>query len=331
MKKIACVGFHDTGASVVDDLFREFDNVAQGFSGAECKVLHDPDGISDLEYHLVTNPNRLQTDLALDRFLRYAKHNKREYEKTFGKQWAPLCEEYVDSLVKFRYKGYSGWIIEKGLYYKYALLFKKALNRIRPPKYRHPAWYNYFPNMTKFHASLNEDEFLNKTINYIEKLTSLIETNEKTEFVLIDQMVPCDVPEKYLKYVKDLKVIVVDRDPRDLFLSQIVIYKEHVLPSDPYQFCTFYKDIRKRCDYKNTDNVLFINFEDTIYSYDETVDKILNFVGISKDHHKTKYKYFNPSVSIKGTKLWERYPEHVDKIKIIEKEIPEYLHNYNKL
>ena len=48
MKKIACVGYHATGAGVIDDLFREFDNVAQGQYEVESRLLQDPDGISDL-------------------------------------------------------------------------------------------------------------------------------------------------------------------------------------------------------------------------------------------------------------------------------------------
>ena len=39
MKKIACVGYHGTGAGVVDDLFREFDNVYHGTYEAEVRLL----------------------------------------------------------------------------------------------------------------------------------------------------------------------------------------------------------------------------------------------------------------------------------------------------
>ena len=46
MKKIACVGYHATGAGVIDDLFREFDNVAQGQYEVESRLLQDPDAVS---------------------------------------------------------------------------------------------------------------------------------------------------------------------------------------------------------------------------------------------------------------------------------------------
>ena len=74
MKKIACVGYHATGAGVIDDLFREFDNVAQGMYEVETRLLQDPDGVSDLEYYLVDNPHRLNSGYALKRYLKYARN-----------------------------------------------------------------------------------------------------------------------------------------------------------------------------------------------------------------------------------------------------------------
>ena len=75
MKKIACCGYHATGSGVIDDLLREMDNVACSEYCAELRILHDPDCISDLEYHIVTDPHRLGTGLALKRFFLYCKNH----------------------------------------------------------------------------------------------------------------------------------------------------------------------------------------------------------------------------------------------------------------
>lgn len=64
MKKIACVSYHGTGESVIDDLLCECNNVCHGTYEAELRILHDPDAISDLEYHLVECPHRLSSGLA---------------------------------------------------------------------------------------------------------------------------------------------------------------------------------------------------------------------------------------------------------------------------
>ena len=328
MKKITCVGYHATGAGVIDDLFREFDNVSQGHYEAECRVLHDADGISDLEYHLVENPHRLKTEVAIERFLRYARENKREYEKTFGKEWIPLCEEYIDSIIKFRYKGWHDRckkersVIDRGEY-----IIKKIQNRLWPPKFRHPTWYDYFPKEMCYHARLTDDVFLDKTLLFTEKLCNLIPHNEKTDYILVDQMIPGDNPERYFRYVKDLKAIVVDRDPRDLYIHHI-IHRDHVLPVDPYQFCVHYQDIRIKRGNIDPSKVLYVTFENMIYHYDEMVQKVIDFIEISPSHHVSPKTHFVPSRSINGTKLWEKYPQYINAVREIEKELPEYLHDY---
>lgn len=328
MKKITCVGYHATGSGVIDDLFREFDNVAQGHYEAECRVLHDADGISDLEYHLVENPHRLKTEVAIERFLRYARESRRQYEKTFGKDWMPLCEEYIDSITKFRYKGWhSKCLKERSVRDRYTYILKKAQNKLRFKKFRHPVWFDYFPKEMCYHASLGEEEFLEKTQLFTEKLCNLIPQDEKTEFVLVDQMIPGDHPERYFRYVKDLKAIVVDRDPRDLYIHHI-IHKDHILPVEPRQFCVHYKDIRKKRGNIDPANVLYVTFEDMIYNYDSMIKKVMDFVGITSGHHITPKSHFIPSTSISGTRLWEKYPEYMAAVKVIESELPKYLHKY---
>ena len=90
MKIIACCGYHATGSGVIDDLLREMDNVADAVYGAELRILHDTDCISDLEYHLVKDPHRLCTGLAIRRFVEYCKSQSRMEEKIFGKNWMRL-------------------------------------------------------------------------------------------------------------------------------------------------------------------------------------------------------------------------------------------------
>ena len=64
-------GSYGTGSSAVADLIKEFDNVSC-VDRTEIRILYDPDGISDLEYNLIENPNRHNTSHAIKRFLRMA-------------------------------------------------------------------------------------------------------------------------------------------------------------------------------------------------------------------------------------------------------------------
>ena len=329
MKKITCVGYHATGSGVIDDLFREFDNVSHGWYEAETTLLQQSDGISDLEFHLVECPNRLTTGVAVERFIRYAKNNRIMLEKIFGKEWMALCYEYINSITKFQFQGYHDpQLYVRKPYLQYVHLWYRLLNKLRLQRYKQPVWYDYFPNATEYHACIEESEFLEKTRDFIDKLVEKIPCKENTEFVLLDQLIAGNYPYRYLRYVRDLKVIVVDRDPRDLFIHH-EIHGDHALPKrDPYQFCVHYRDIRKKKGEIDTSKVLYVTFEDMIYKYDEMIKMVMDFVGISPEHHVSPKTHFIPTKSINGTRLWERYPQYSDSVKIIEKELPDYLYNY---
>ena len=327
MKKIACVGYHATGAGVIDDLFREFDNVAQGTYEVETRLLQDPDGISDLEYYLVDNPHRLNSGYELKRFLEYVKKTKRSYVKIFGNRWEDLSKEYANDLVKFSFPGYwhgDVWLLNS--FWRNYHTFRRGLAKILPKAIRKPSYYNYFPWLTSYHIDLTREEFMRATQNYIEKLCKEVNP-EKKEFVVLDQLISPANPARYARYVKDLKTIIVDRDPRDVYIHQLN-HKDHVLPVDPKQFCAVYRDNRKAISRLPEDECLYVTFERMIYHYDEYVKKVFDFVGISEAHHIQKKKYFDPSRSIKNTKLWEKTDAYNEAVKIIEKELPYMLHPY---
>lgn len=328
IKKIACVGYHYTGSGVIDDLLRECDNVAQGLSEAESSFIQATDGILDLEYHLVTNPHRTGSAIAIERFLHYAEKRRRMFEKVYGSNWLPLCQEYINAISKFEFEGYSfDSLFIRHPRFKYIYLYHLLINKFLPKKFRKPRYYDYFPLATSYHAWPSEEEFIEKTQEFIEKLCKQIPQNENTKFVVLDQLIAGNNPSLYLRLVRDLKVIVVDRDPRDMYIYHHSRH-DHMLPKDPHHFCVHYKDIRQKRGDIDTEKVMYVTFEDMIYSYDIMVKKVLDFIGISPEHHITPRKYFDPDISIKGTQLWKRHPEYAEQVKIIEEELPEYLHQY---
>jgi hypothetical protein len=325
MKKIACVGYHATGAGVIDDLFREFDNVTQGQYEVECRVLQDPDGIADLEYNLVENPHRLNSGFAVKRFQNYVKRMSRTYRKIFGKEWESLSDEYVRSIVKINYRGYwhgDIWLLHPVL--RYYHLFRRACSKIAPKKLKKPAHYNYFPWLHTYHAYMEEEAFLERTRDYMDRLCESM-NREGKEYVLLDQLYAPGNIGRYVRYMRDAKVIVVDRDPRDVYINQRRA-KEHTLPSDPYEFCVAYRDARVKISHAPEEVCMYITFEDMVQRYDEMLPKVMKFVGISPEHHVHKQTRFNPDVSVNNIRQWERYPEYEAAIKIIEQELPEFLY-----
>lgn len=327
MKKITCVGYHYTGSGVIDDLLRECDNVFQGLYEAEMKILFEPDGIADLEYHLVDNPTRLSSSLAIKRFMAYAERNSRQFRKVVGSDWDELARKYAESLALIKYNGYRNSDVSFFTpAQKTTLLFWRVGNKIFPKMVRKPKDSNLVPSALTYYSRLDEESFLNKTKAFVEELCKRANVTDK-EYILLDQFVEASNPSKYLRYVSDMKVIVVDRDPRDLYISR-VSKNDRVLPNNPYDFCLYYKKIRQIQGSIDLSSCLYLHFEDMIYNYDEYVKKVLDFVGISKEHHVAPKHYFDPSVSIKNTQLWRNNDNYSEAISIIEKELPEYLYKY---
>ena len=327
MKKIACVGYHATGSGVIDDLLREYDNVAQGQYEVESRVLQDPDGISDLEYYLVENPHRLNSEYAIKRFLQYVDKTNSSYVKIFGKNWKEISKEYAQSLIAFEYPGYwhgDQWLLNP--FWNYIHKFRRGIAKVMPKKYRKPAYYNYFPWLTTYHINLSKEEFIAKTQQYINQLCKEVNPEDK-EYVVLDQVFPPNNLARYVKYVDSIKTIIVDRDPRDLYIYCMLV-KSHVMQKDPHQFCIAYKDNRKDIGSIGSEDCLHMTFEELIFHYEDSVKKVEQFLGIDPKHHVSPMSRFNPQISIKNTKLWEKHTEYSEAVSIIEKELPEYLHKY---
>ena len=137
---------------------------------------------------------------------------------------------------------------------------------------------------------------------------------------MVDQILPSSNVARCMKYFSDpIYLFIVDRDPRDLYVSCKMIWKEdHVAPvDDPVLFCKWYRFARecaKKETYDST-RVLKLQFEDMIYKYEESKQKIVAMVGLNEKEHTKPFTGFNPKRSVGNTQLWKRYPELTKVIK----------------
>ena len=69
-----------------------------------------------------------------------------------------------------------------------------------------------------------------------------------------------------------------------------------------------------------------MRFEDLVYNYDEATKKVRDFLHLG-DNPNPK-SVFDPALSIANTQVWKRYPEYQEDIKYIEKELKEYLFDF---
>jgi len=186
-----------------------------------------------------------------------------------------------------------------------------------------------FYNPHEMLIAYKPDNFMEITQDFIQDLIDRART-DKSKIFVSDQMLPPDNQELFLKYIKEpIKTIVVRRDPRDTFIAMRESGKfPYPIPRDIEDFIWFYKNIVLNSYLPDTDDRISLNFEDLIYQYDATVEKVRNFVSLGK-HVKPK-SVFNPEVSKNNTQLFGLYTKYKREVEMIEQELPNALYPFNK-
>ncbi len=333
-KIIVPIGYMTSGSSAVTDLVSEFANVNNDYGIFEYVFLHCPNGLFDLEDKLFWGNNILRSDEALHSFLACMKdlYDKKHwwvgnYQKIIGPHFYERTEKFIADLTDYKID-YFWYYQEKTnlkMFFKliirklvYGLTFKKVL--LPKPRLYDEITLSY-PSKEKFYALAKA---------YIYDVLNMIDT--KGDDLLLDQLLlPYNLYRIDNYFDDDLKVILVERDPRDVFLQNKYIdcarldgvaYSHKV-----EEFCEQFRKIHEMEIPNNSKKVLKIKFEDLIYKYDETRKKIIKFLGYEKRPVKAGKKRFDPNVSIHNTKLFLR-PEYEEEGKYIAKHLKEYLYDF---
>ena len=136
---------------------------------------------------------------------------------------------------------------------------------------------------------------------------------------------------RYFNYFNNLKVVIVDRDPRDHYIDNYFYWREGWIPLDLDKYIALYRGIRKKLlSEQENPNVLRIKFEDAIYHYDEFAEQINAFLDLKKENHLFPKRNFDPAISIKNTCLWKRYPVPQSVLEKIERELPEFCYSFER-
>lgn len=336
MRFISCASYYGTGSSAVTDYVSEFDNVFS-FTDEEFRFIQDPDGISDLEFNLVECFNRHNSGHALKRYKRLVDFYNgnvfgKKYRSFFGDQWKKASYKYINSLTDFTFPGWWQYdLYDRGNWFYFR---KRILNKILHEtiwKKKPERTLNTMRKEMTYASHPSEEKFLNCTRDYIESLFSFV-TPSKYNTVMVDQLLPPMNLQRYLRYFKNnIKVVVVDRDPRDLFVLEKYVWKDGIIPNDVETFCKWYHYTRnhRKKESMNTSEVKFIHFEDLIYKYDSETVLLRKWLNLDEKDHKYQKKFFDPDKSINNTHVWNRYPQSKEEIRYISQKLPEYLYDFN--
>lgn len=333
-KVIIPTGYMGSGSSAILDFLNEFETYQVAGKDLEYIFLHCPNGVFDLEDKLLKNNNGIRCDEALRTFssMMEALYSTpfwwvSDYKHKVTKNFMDLVHEYVNELTLCEsacywwYQERRGW----GAFPRLAInkIIKVLTNERMMPK--KPLIYE------GMHLSIpTEEEFYSASKKFLRSFFSEmgIDRSNLIFDVLIQPSQLCRF-ENY--FDENVECFVVDRDPRDVFLSNKYIWTKHNVaipyPLDARDFCDYYKRLRAIDAGQGNSQTHRIHFEDMVYRYEETTREIRSILNISDADGAKPRALFDPARSINNTQLFS-LPEFQEESTLIERLLPEYLYDF---
>ena len=150
--------------------------------------------------------------------------------------------------------------------------------------------------------SVEPENFYEEAKKYINNILEAMGV-DLSRPVCLDQPFEGNAPQQSFPFFDDPYAVVIDRDPRDLYLAGKYT-KDPNFKFTPKKnvddFIIYYKNLRKN---QKNDNqrILRVNFEDLIYCYEDSIKKIEEFLNLGE--HIREKQIFDPEKSINNTCL----------------------------
>ena len=328
---IGVTGYGSTGASAYIDLIKEFEGVQSFPDSMEFQLLHEPDGILDLE-RAILDGARNNMVVALSRFSKTVVDRSIRLDLVSKGAFRTLKKDYLAKIGGISWKGKSVYDPAEFKHFCDKRAFRK-INRLLDHMLIKANPYWCWPSESeRCISSMTHDEFVVETKDFLASLFEACGFNLEKP-VLLEQVFSANTPLKgdHLLPVSS-ESIVVDRDPRDVYIitNFIFPYYNRFMPhkKDVKTFIEYYKAIH-RPPQKFGERIHYVRYEDTIYDYDGTIEFVGRVLGGTR--HIEPRKYFRPEDSINNTRLFtrEEYKKCSDDIGRIEEALTEYLYPFD--
>lgn len=327
---IGATGYGATGSSVITDLLREFDDV-QVYDDFEFSFAYRVDGLQDLEYHVMKQYSKgLSGDTAVKRFIEASKYiyTPLIHKPCSPKQYTNIVNNFINEIVQVKFKGMESVDINSGNVLKNIvnLGMKKKILPLFIERFTKKASY-IWPNR-EMYVCIHPENFYTAAKKYIYDIIESMGA-DMTKPIVLDQPFEGNAPEQSMKFFDSPKAIVIDRDPRDLYLEvkKKGFREGRFFPHENVEdFVEYYKRLHTQTAKENSNSILIVRFEDMMYNYEESLARIVKFCSLG--NHTNKRKYFNPARSINNTQLIRRFPEEKENVQYIEKHLTEFLYPF---
>jgi len=319
-------GYMFSGKEALNLLIQELEGFAVPETYLEFNLLRVQDGIMDLEKALVDDWSIIRSNSAIKRYKEIVKKFDGSYKKfpsflfnfysdyyntRFNHQFTRLSDEYLNNLVTASWQ--SQWPYPMYNMCDFESFIRKIKRRL---------WYKEAAYENKYYLADGKD-FYKHTKRYLNELLSNFDkVKEDTETIVMNNSFEPFNPSRCLNYFDDAKCIIVKRDPRDMYTTGEDYSKMSHGDKIENFIARFKMQQRNTNKIKNKD-ILYLQYEDLILDYENTIVKIFDFLEIDESKHISKGKYLKPEESKEYIGIYKSYKNQND-IKMIEKELAEY-------
>ena len=312
---VVTVGSGNSGGGAIHDYLRDREDFVSPFYGHEFRLINDPDGIDNLYNNLFNNFSINNSAIAFERFIIFSrlsqkikKNVKSERKKIYPSNSQKIFSEYVNKISYLDYYAmpqfkYSNLNFFNKLYFyvKYQIL-KKKINKIKLFKMRLPR---------------DKSIFLQETRKFIDLIC---QKKKQRKNIILDQSVSYWRPDNFFKYFNNLKVIIINRDPRSIYYSMKSRNSKAYPSTDVKTFTNWYKKIREEQSKSKNKNIYFIQYENFLNKFEIESKKLNNFLKINQKI-KSKFNLDNSKKNI----LKAKFNLNKKELKYLEKELKKYL------
>jgi len=265
MEFISVSGYGWSGSSAYISLlkeFRDFDCIDKEF-----RMIKDPFGLLDLQSSIVDNWEFVRHDVAIRDFLWFCHLLGREeslfgrfgsgYDDLLNTDIVKEAEEYIERLTSFSYIGDS--VVHRYRMNQIGLFYRRILSK-----------FGFYNNTGVMRISRpSKEEFIHETKIFLSRIFKNYINNNNIKYVLLDQGIPVSNIEKSSMYFNSIKTIVVDRDPRDIYIS--LVKRRKLLgfdlseKDDAKKYVHWHKTLRGQ---NKSSKALYVDFEDLVLNYE---------------------------------------------------------------
>lgn len=332
-KYLICTrGFGHSGSGVINDLLAEFDNTTlycgHDINGGsplaldntipkiEVDFLRRYGGVFNLE-HAFIEPSSYSFVYILNFINLIEFLFKTSSNHFYNDKFVELTNDFISNITESRSKseyplaGQPAFTFSKGRFGDY----KNLQNPFVYDEKKRERYSYKIKNLTI-------SEYRSEAQKYIKNVFNLLESKD---YLVLDQLLSDGTEnfERYHDYVGDYKQIAVYRDPRDVYMTGILL-NELWIPRDKVDFVNWFnKHCIKRYLASNSSYVKIFRFEDLVLDYDNTIPKVIEFLGLKKENHVAPKTQFRPEYSKKNIGLYKNHYDQ-DSIKYIEEHLKEF-------